>query len=338
MTHAAVVPILGQEGVALAVVRRRIVDGQPCDMTAAEWCTAWRATRDRLYPDYVTPASQVCYRCEGAGHYDGRPCEVCQLFGRLVERPAPSCQTCRGVGHVRRDVPLEHPQHGRAVECPDCHGARPRVTLDVDPRLALQQAHVPPGYQRYTLETLLDRDLTDSQRAAATAVAGWASLSAAWPAQHGGRRGIVLAGSVGVGKTGMAVGALAEAVRYADTQPRFASWLGLLSMLRQSWSHGTAGGMSQYDILDVYGRAEVLVLDDFGVTGRPGAQPEHAAELAEALWEARSGGGAGWTLVTTNLADWQAVEAEYGARVASRMRALCVWLTVAGPDLRQVAT
>lgn len=322
--------ILGPHGPSLAILRVRLLRGEPAGITAERWCEAWLDLWQRLYPDQVHPRD--CYRCEGQGHYGGRLCEVCEGFCRKVV--VDHCPSCRGYGYTVPLLPEGHPQFGLAVVCPRCGGEQGRPTYrDIDPRLALQQAHVPDGYAGFTLASYLDRPgLTDSQTAAAMLVAGWAELVEAFRHQHEGKSGIVLAGPVGAMKTGLAVGALAEAAKHCE-RPRFASWLGLLAMLRHTW-HSRDGGMTQREIIDTYGRARVLVLDDFGTTGTAGGAPEHVVELAEALWEARSTRMDGWTLVTTNLPDWTAIADEFGARVASRMRGHCVWHAVSGPDAR----
>lgn len=333
--------LLGSQGYRLAISRQRLLDGRESDITAEEWPAAWRAFRARMFPGVPEPGA--CYRCEGAGHYAGRLCEVCEGFTWLRERDASrECRKCGGHGHVRRDLPVGHPQFGSVGPCSEC-GSRgagvlgslgPLKLLGMDPAIALAQAHVPQSYRGHSIDSLLARpSITGSQIAAATLVAAWSELAPAFLAQHDGRTGVVLSGPVGTMKTGLAVGGLAEAAMRVQ-RPRFASWLGLLAMLRQSWNHGD-GGMSQMDIVTTYGRARVLVLDDFGVVGSGARQPEHAIELAEAIWDARVGMSEAWTLVTTNLPDWSALASEFGDRVVSRMRSCCVWQGVEGSDTRE---
>lgn len=327
--------ILGSTGFRLAVARQRLLDGKATDMTAEEWPAAWVAYITGMFP--YSPRPDACYRCCGAGHYEGRLCEVCEGFTWLRPRDAlGECRTCGGHGHVRRDLPYGHPQFGLMGPCSECgsRGEGPLKIAGMDPALALRQAHVPQSYRGYSIDSLLARPgVTESQIAAATLVAGWSELSPAFPGQHDGRTGIVLAGPVGTMKTGVGVGGLGEAAMRVRN-PRFASWLGLLAMLRQSWNRGD-GGMSQLDIVTTYGRSKVLVLDDFGVVGNGVKQPEHAIELAEAIWDARVGMSEQWTLVTTNLLDWASLSAEFGDRVVSRMRACCVWCDMEGPDARE---
>lgn len=327
--------LLGSTGFRLAISRQRLLDGKQADITAEEWPAAWQAFHAGMFPHATRP--DACYRCFGAGHYEGRLCEVCEGFTWLRPRDAlVECRTCGGHGHVRRDLSVGHPQFGQVGPCSECgsRGEGPLKLAGMDPAIALSQAHVPQSYRGYSIESFLARsDVTDSQIAAATLVAAWSELTPAFPGQHDGRTGIVLSGPVGTMKTGLACAGLGEAAMRVRG-PRFASWLGLLSMLRQSWNRGD-GGMSQLDIVNNYARARVLVLDDFGVVGNGVKQPEHAIELAEAIWDARVGMSDQWTLVTTNLLTWDALGAEFGDRVVSRMRACCTWRDVEGPDSRE---
>jgi hypothetical protein len=309
----------------LSVQRQRIVEGKG-EVPPSIWCDGYRQWVRETYPDGVPPRD--CYRCDGEGFYDETLCEVCGGFGHpRIER---ACPMCGGLEWIRAaNVPVGHPQYGLSRACPRCAGGG-RERIEIDVALALQQAHVPSGYAAYTLTSFLDRTgITMSQAESATLVAAWSSLGASFMAQHD-RTGLVLSGKTGVGKTGLAVAGLAEAAHLVE-RPRFVSWLGLLAQVRHSWRHDD--GVSLSEAIDVYGRAKVLVLDDFGTTGRGGA-PEHAIELAEALWDARVSGSGLWTLATTNLPDIAAVEAEFGPRVASRVGGHCVWQTVTGPDGR----
>lgn len=276
------------------------------------------------------PEASVCEKCGGQGFVGEaeteRLCELCDSLGYTLPEKAPACPACNGTQFVRSST--SKLEEVRATPCPRCAGAITYQRREVDRWFALHQADVPRGYREFTIATFLDRPaLSDSQHQAALLVAGWAEKPEVFASQHG-RRGIVLAGGVGVGKTGLAIGAIAEAAAWA-VRPRFVSWLRLQSRIADSYGSGSSD--SRYRLLDELVRADVLVLDDFGTGGK--LATEHAIGIAEELIEGRVTSGHA-TLITTNLSREQ-LEAEFGARVASRVDAMCEWAELTGEDARR---
>lgn len=321
--------VLGNDGFKLSLERMQLLAGT-ARRTAPEWCADFKEYLKRLYPLHRLVFD--CYRCMGDGYYSNRLCEVCGGFGRSPSAPVYRCPTCRDEGSVRGPpLRLNHPQFGLSIECPNCTGTRVAFEHQIDLAVALQQAHVPKEYRKYTLASFANRpDLTETMLDGVLLAGAWSSITAQFTAQYAGRAGVVFESDVGVGKTGLSVAALAEAARFVP-YPRYASWLGLLSLLRHNWNR--PGGMTQTEIMQAYGRAPVLLLDDFGTTGTEGGADKFALALAEELWELRSTHGNLWTLVTTNLSQEQ-LSAEFGPRVVSRILKHCVWLRMEGPDAR----
>ena len=311
--------------------------GDYSTLTPEQWCERWRALRAQMYPGATF--EPACYRCAGAGHYEGRPCEVCEMFMRTVTRVAPTvrCKICQDSGWVRAAPGAchDHPLYGQSTPC-DCLRAV-GDTSSAFVRALLAQADVPAAFRGYTLESFMELpELTESQALAALKCAAWARESVRWSEQNSGLRGMVLSGSVGVGKTSMGVAAaatMAECRWRAVGMPRFANWLRWVAAMEHGWKQ--PDGLTMQQITD-YARTPVLVLDDFGTDGKQAAARK-TLELAELVWEARSTLGDPWTLVTTNLPNWAAMEAEFGPRVTSRMQGQLLWVTVTGPDMRKPA-
>lgn len=326
------------EMTALGRARIAIDAGDPQAITPAEWVRRFRAMADRLN---VPPAegAVTCYRCDGAGWIsmgaadaDGaRICEVCRGTQTTAPTRSQTCVVCHGTSVVHSGATsLGDPMFGKAVDCPYCAGSIRRFPGVVTRDLAMRQADVPDGYRSFTLDTYLDRDLSRSQIEAATMLCAFSSEPDTWRAHHGGRRALVLSGGVGVGKTGLAVAAMGASIDWAPA-PKFVSWLALQSRISATYGDRTLG--SRHKIIEELSRAWLLVLDDFGTAGRQAS--DHAATIAEELIEARSTGG-NWTILTTNL-DRAGIEAEFGARVASRLDGMAVWYGVEGQDGRREA-
>ena len=324
------------EMTSLGLAKIAIRNGTPHAITPAEWCRRFRAMADRLN---VGPAenSAPCYRCEGAGwiavhetdEQGARLCEVCEGVGRTSPSAPITCPVCHDTRVVRSGATkFGDPMFGKAVDCPACSGMVRRVPPAYTRDVVLQQADVPPGYRGFTIDSYMARDLSPSQIDAAATLGAFATEPDIWRTQHGGRRMIVLSGGVGVGKTGLAIGAVGEALEWAP-EPRFVSWLALLSRIGGTYADRTIG--SRHGILEDLRRTWLLVLDDFGTSGRPAS--DHAAAIAEELIEARTAGDR-WTILTTNL-DQAGIEAEFGARVASRLDGAAVWTVLDGADERR---
>ena len=324
------------EMTALGRARIAIDRADPAAIAPAEWCRRFRAMADRLNVPRSVDAID-CYRCDGAGwiaasdtdESGSRICEVCNGIGSTAPSKPLECVACHGARVVHSGATSMHdPMFGKAIDCPYCTGGVRRFPGAMTRDVAMQQADVPVGYRAFTLDTYLALALTASQSEAAFELGAFASEPDEWRANNGGRRAVVLAGGVGVGKTGLAVAAMGAAIDWAPA-PRFVSWLALQSRIGATYSDRMLG--SRHKIIDELSRAWLLVLDDFGTAGR--AASDHAAAIAEELIEARSTGGH-WTIITTNL-DRHGLEAEFGARVASRLDGMAVWLDVRGDDERR---
>ena len=272
------------------------------------------------------PDAATCPKCGGQGYVgEGdteRFCETCNSLGYTMPEKEPVCGLCKGAEFVSSKFTHQ------AVPCPLCEGSTTLKIRDVDIWRVMHQADVPQKYRQFSLDSYLDQpNLADEQSAAGLLVGAWAENPFVFNEQNG-VSSIVLSGGVGVGKTGLAVAAIGKAATWAE-RPRFVSWLRLQSRIMASYGPNVGG--SRYEMIEQYAKADVLVLDDFGTSGTPAS--DHAIALAEEMIEARATGGHA-TLITTNLTQGQ-LEVEFGARVASRIAAMCKWIDVQGEDARR---
>jgi DNA replication protein DnaC len=134
------------------------------------------------------------------------------------------------------------------------------------------------------------------------------------------RRGFLFAvGDIGRGKSHLAVAALRQFER-----PRFARQAELLKMLRDTYSDREAP-----DPIQICAEAEVLCLDEFGVSPSGKDEPGLLYEIVQRRFESLAP-----TIITSNLSPPQIAEA-LGARLADRLReALFRVVVLTGPSRR----
>lgn len=153
------------------------------------------------------------------------------------------CKRCKDVGW------LEMGDEGRYGAC--------KCKLDRDLRAAIEDIE---GrclrFKELTLDTYHAE--TTSQRAALTLCKRFVE---GWPLN---KRGILLCGSVGIGKTGL-LWATAKACAWKTyTPPTWEMAADLLSKIRHTYND-SSGGDTEYRIVDRFSRAALLLLDDLGV-------------------------------------------------------------------------
>lgn len=165
-----------------------------------------------------------------------------------IDEPASddACKACRGAGYVRRDVPVDHPDFGRALPC----GACGIIARQRHERLL---GTLPEHFRDVSIETYPAQ--ASGQRRLIECLRGWLQTD----------RWLYLYGSPGRGKTSLA----AAALKHFDSLGQscaFAVASDLLGRLRHSY--GDDGqGPSETDLLESLARVDVLVLDDVG-TGK----------------------------------------------------------------------
>lgn len=270
-------------------------------------------------------------------------------FVYVVDRPCPrcadvSCPTCVDKGEVAYDVPIEDARFGRLYPCPKCAKGAALAQAAYD--RALRNAALPEEYKTMTFDTwdALPESERTGKYAARIAVALWATspahtftLSAVY-AQVGEsyngrdaeRNSLLLAGHVGVGKTGL----MAAAVNYFAAQHAAALYIrvqDLLTSLKAAMDKAKrddAGYESPEEILDRVKRAPILILDEFS-TNQP---TDWRRDQIEELIRFRYGNHLP-TGFTTN-ANKDDIEREWGLRTASAVLGMAHVVRVAGVPLR----
>lgn len=145
-------------------------------------------------------------------------------------------------------------------------------------------------------------------------------------------RGVLIEGTVGTGKTHLAVAMLKELLR-KGIAGRFYDYCTLLKEIQASY--GSSAERSEMGMLEPAMEVEVMVLDDLGAM-RPSPWVMDTVTL---LLNTRYSRGR-TTIITTNFATREDVGHEIaladrvGHRVLSRLREMCRTIEMQGPDFR----
>lgn len=156
---------------------------------------------------------------------------------------APQCPRCKGVGWLSRNVQRDHPSFGQMLECP-CGIVENRRRQKI-----WATAQIPPSFYTYSIDAYVK--LTGKQGVAADL----------WEWRDQPDRWLVLTGEVGVGKTGLAVSLLAEALRMGE-QGLYVVLPDFLSRIRATY--GKTDELDELEVLESVISAPWLVLDDVG--------------------------------------------------------------------------
>lgn len=190
-------------------------------------------------------------------------------------------------------------------------------------RRLLAEASIPEGYEHCRINTFDTEGRSDSVSRARDRVANW--ILDFRPQ----RRGLLLRGPQGTGKTHLAVAALRACVERARVRGFFAEYGALLHELETSIRTNQPAA----PILSPVIHADVLVLDDLG-RRRPSEWTEDtiATVLGERYMRRRT------TIFTSNHPDDgsdQSLEARVGPRVRSRVYEMADLVVVEGDDYRR---
>lgn len=239
-----------------------------------------------------------------------------------------ACPLCNGTGWISTNAVGNGSERGRSVVRCAC-ALQERLH-----RLELQ-AQIPPRYAQASFENFTVEGPQERFAHALLMARRFTEEYLLERVNPQGARGLLLTGSVGTGKTHLAVAVL-RALLQQGIQGRFYSYDQLLKEIQSTYQQD--GGRTELDLLLPAFESEVLVLDDLG-TVRPSDWVFNTVTLV--LNQRYNQGRT--TILTTNhalertpLLD-NSLSARVGERVVSRLREMCKIIVMDGPDYRSGA-
>jgi DNA replication protein DnaC len=253
------------------------------------------------------------------------------------------CASCGGVGLVRVMSPTGL-WVSRAGECQEFESFKRRLAA----------AHIPERYQHCSLDTYSTdsnsrgyaTDFKDADPSLSKALFTTTNFAKKYPVDTAGR-GLLFVGSVGLGKTHLAVGVLKQLIRERGVRGLFCDYRELLKNIQNSYNSQVS--TTELELLKPVFAAEVLVLDDLGAQKPNEWVWDTVALILNSRYNDKR-----TTIITTNYVDLPAgasfkVDAEgkrsassedtlgdrIGDRMRSRLAEMCVRIEMAGQDLRQ---
>jgi DNA replication protein DnaC len=160
-----------------------------------------------------------------------------------------TCKICGGIGLVRV-VNAEGLWVSRACECQEIEREERRLAA----------AHIPERYRDCTLDTF-DPKFRGADPSLGRALMVARKFVEAFPVDTAGK-GLLITGSIGVGKTHLAVGVLRRLVRECGVRGIFCDYRELLKSIQNSYNPQVQ--TTELELLQPIFAAEVLVLDDLG--------------------------------------------------------------------------
>src|SRR5665213_566834 len=210
-----------------------------------------------------------------------QPCPICNDSGlRLIERPDGS---------------------RAATDC-TCRIARRAVRL-------IEQARMPQRYAHCTLEDY-ETAFPSADRSLGKALVQARNFVKAYPLETEGK-GLLLTGSIGVGKTHLAVGMLQALIAERGARGLFVDYRDLLKQVQNSYNKSVSA--TELEVLAPVFDAEVLVLDELGASKPTDWVWDTVAHILNTRYNDRR-----TTIITTNYANVGPLGVESGARASMR--------------------
>ena len=238
-----------------------------------------------------------------------------------TEQPEPlKCPICDGVGLIRVE------RNGTSASAPcQCQEAQ---------KLAFQikKAAIPERYQHCSFDTF-HAAYAGANKSLSSALLILRSFAEQYPIE---KRGVILTGSIGCGKTHLASSALKFLIEKRGVQGLFCDYREFLRAIQNSYNPQVSA--TEMEILTPVMNAEVLILDDLGAI-RP---TEWVWDTVSLVLNARYN-AVRTTIITTNYAvlppgAGSRQEETLGDRIGERMRSrlieMCRVVEMAGADYR----
>ena len=216
-----------------------------------------------------------------------------------------------------------------------------------DPAAGVEQmlgrAHIPRRYEHCILESY-DTNLPYSHRTQVSARLTAKKFIEGYPLETDGK-GLLLTGSIGVGKTHLAVAILQALVTERGATGLFYDYRDLLKQVQNSYNSQVRE--TELEVLRPVFEAEVLVLDELGASKPTDWVWDTVAHILNTRYNDRR-----TTIITTNYANAGPLVTESGARASmreetlgdrigermrSRLQEMCVVVEMQGEDFRQKA-
>ncbi|MGA1982036.1 MAG: ATP-binding protein [Acidobacteriaceae bacterium] len=253
----------------------------------------------------------------------------------MVEKMVEVCSLCEGSG--LRIVEEDGRQVARPCEC------------RIERRAArmLERAHIPKRYEHCSLDNF-ESGFRGANKTLAAAHMRARKFVDGYPAETAGT-GLLLTGSIGVGKTHLAVGILQSLVAERGAYGLFYDYRDLLKQVQNSYNQKVAA--TEMEVLQPVFDAEVLVLDELGAAKPSEWVWDTVAHILNTRYNDRR-----TTIITTNYANLEPLGAEstpgsngsaratmreetlgdrIGERMRSRLQEMCVVVEMQGEDFRQ---
>ncbi|MEI6044758.1 MAG: ATP-binding protein [Chloroflexota bacterium] len=224
------------------------------------------------------------------------------------------------------------------VPCPICDkGQVAKGALqakEASEALAEAERRLKQRLASFNLPTRLTGFSFDSYLASANGKQEWVKYAAHWLDQWPGcHTGLVLAGDMGRGKTGLAVGMVCQlASQLTKLTAYYINVANLLTQISGAWARRDG---SECLLIDRLSTVDLLVLDDLGaghraVEGDERSPIRHLYEVLDTRYNYSRP-----TILTTNCKTEAAMMAVIGERNMDRVMDHCKFLKVTGSNLRQ---
>ena len=223
----------------------------------------------------------------------------------------------------------------RFAETCECRLARRAARM-------VEQARIPRRYMHCTLEDYVP-NYSGNNAGLSAALMQARSFVKAYPLETNGN-GLLLTGSIGVGKTHLAVGMLQALVVERGARGLFYDYRELLKQVQNSYNRNVDA--TELEVLRPVFEAEVLVLDELGASKPTDWVWDTVAHILNARYNDRR-----TTIITTNYANLPPLGASesaakaamreetlgdrIGERMRSRLQEMCVVVEMQGEDFRQ---
>jgi DNA replication protein DnaC len=255
----------------------------------------------------------------------------------MVQNAIDACPQCGGMGiqMVQRDGVRFAAECSCRVRQKDAH--------------RLKRARIPERYTHCSLESF-DTGFRGVDPSLGMALMATRRFAEGYPLETGGR-GLLLTGSIGAGKTHLAVGLLRELIEQRGANGIFCDYRDLLKQIQNSYNPQVA--TTELEILRPVFDAEVLVLDELGAVKPTDWVWDTVAHILNTRYNDKK-----TTLITTNYPNLPSALAEpapyasqkrmaenarreetlgdrIGDRMHSRLQEMCIAVSMHGADFRQ---